>query len=221
VINEDGPHPPPPHHFDRHGDPHHRHPRLIRALRFLKFIGAGIVIACLIFVLHRRACTSSHRAERRARREERRRRRDFNRARRRQEFRRFIARLTGRPFDEALIGDDYDEKRTALLANAEDGLSDTMSEEIVQFRNAASVVGDIVAAEVRFPARVDSLAATSQVIGSQVGEREELPAYEHQEGSETSSIADGLRYTPGSTEYDPAQSREGNMGDILSPDAKN
>jgi hypothetical protein len=36
-----------------------------------------------------------------------------------------------------------------------------------------------------------------------------------------SSIADGLRYTPGSTEYNPSQSREGSVSDILGPDTKN
>ena len=210
------PPPPPPHHFQGHW-----HPGLHRALHLLKYIGTGIVIACLAFALHRRAFTASRRAERRARREERRRRRAFCRARRHQAFRRFIARLTGRPFDEALITDDYEEKRAALLANAENGLSDTMSEEIVQFRNAASVVGDIVAVESQFPPRVDSRLMMAHEIGSQVGEGEELPAYEDEEGSEISSVADGLRYTPGSTEYDPAQSREGSLSDILGPDVKN
>jgi hypothetical protein len=188
-------------------------------LHFLKFFVTGIVVSCLVFVIHRRACSAPRRADRRARREERHRRRSFNRARRHQAFRRFLARICGHAFNED--GDDNEEK---LLANAEDGLSGTMEDEITQFRNAAGVVEEMVAAEEarpQFPPRVDSRSMTAHEIGSQVGDGEELPAYEDSDRSEMSSIADGLQYTPGSTEYNPSQSREGSVSDILGPDTKN
>ena len=55
----------------------------------------------------------------------------------------------------------------------------------------------------------------------QVGHGEELPAYEDNDGSEASSfVADGFRYTPGSSEYSPAHSAAGSVSDILGPDTK-
>jgi hypothetical protein len=103
-----------------------------------------------------------------------------------------------------------------------------MSEEITQIRNAASVVEEIVVAEaghplqpLSFPPRIDSRSMTAHEIGSEVGDGEQLPAYEDNDGSEESSVADGFQYTPGSTEYDPLISREGSVSDILGPDTKN
>ena len=209
--------------FQGHGRHPHGPPGFIRVLHILKYVATGIVVTSLIFALHRRACSPSRRAHRRARREERRRRRSFNRARRHHAIRRFLARITGRPFDED--SDDF-EKREALLANAENGVSNAMSNEILQFRNAAGVVGEIVAAGVpapqQLPPRVESLSRMpAHDIGSEVGYGEQLPAYEDDADSEVSSIADGLRYTPGSTQYTPSQSEEGSLSDILGADTKN
>lgn len=133
---------------------------------------------------------------------------------------------------------DYEEKRDQLLAESEDDMSTTMTEEIAQFRNAASVVDDIVSAEegrartaayvhghipepIPIPAREESALVRDYDIGSQVGDGEELPAYEDNDGSEMSSVvADGFRYTPGSSEYSPQQSTSGSVSDILGPDTK-
>lgn len=56
---------------------------------------------------------------------------------------------------------------------------------------------------------------------SQVCNGEELPAYEDNDGSESSSfVADGFRYMPGSSEYSPSHSPAGSLSDILGPDTK-
>jgi len=113
-----------------------------------------------------------------------------------------------------------------------------MEGEITQLRNAAGVVSDLIAAEegrshpqqssplpISYPSstpfrRVNSLPG----YGSEVGEGEELPAYEDNDGSEMSSVvADGFRYTPGSSDYTPGSentSETGSMNDILGPDTK-
>jgi len=135
--------------------------------------------------------------------------------------------------------DDYEEKREQLLSDAEDGFSTTMTEEIAQFQNAASVVDDMVSAEegrartiayahgqipepIPIPVRNESTLIRDYDIGSQVGDGEVLPAYEDNDGSEMSSmVADGFRYTPGSTDYTPSNSDSGSVSDILGPDTKN
>jgi hypothetical protein len=129
--------------------------------------------------------------------------------------------------------DDYEVKRQALLASAaEDGMSTTMTEEITEFRNAADVVDDMVAESSRVQSRTSPIPIPSSAtedrplmhdydIGSQVGDGEELPAYEDNDGSEMGSVvADGFRYTPGSSEYSPSHSPAGSVSDILGPDTK-
>ncbi|KAF7917077.1 hypothetical protein EAE99_009406 [Botrytis elliptica] len=45
---------------------------------------------------------------------------------------------------------------------------------------------------------------------------EVLPAYEDNDGSEESgSVADGFRYTPGSSAYSPSHSASGSVSDVL------
>jgi hypothetical protein len=144
---------------------------------------------------------------------------------------RFLARISGNESESDSDSDDYEVKRQALLASAEDGMSTTMTEEITEFRNAAEVVDDIVAASSR-QSRAEAIPIASPVsedrpliddydIGSQVGDGEELPAYEDNDGSEMSSVVtDGFRYTPGSTDYSPSQSPAGSVCDILGPDTK-
>jgi hypothetical protein len=142
---------------------------------------------------------------------------------------RLLARISGNESDSE--SDDYEEKRRALLSDAEDGMSTTMTEDITQLRNAAEVVGDMVVAEEdRSMTVVEPMpilaTETRPLIQdfetlSQVGDGEELPAYEDNDGSEASSfVADGFRYTPGSTEYSPSHSPAGSVSDILGPDTK-
>jgi len=202
-----------------------------KALRIIKFTAIGFLFAFLVTALHRRSCTSTLKKVRKARREERHRRRAHRRAAKKYAVSRFLSRFSRSGSDDEF--DDYEVKHEALLADNEDRLSTTMTEEISQFRNVASVVEDIVAAEegrsqvplasMRIPVSETSSLMRDYDIGSQVGDGEELPAYEDNDGSEDSSfVADGFRYTPGNSEYSPSPSHSpaGSVSDILGPDAK-
>lgn len=231
--DEEGPRGPP-----RRGENHHggspihlgRPPRhgLGVALHIVKFAVIGCLFAFLVIALHRRTCSPAKRVARQARKEERRRRRAYRRAAHKQAISNFLTRFSRHGSDGQF--EDYEGKREALLADAEDGMSTTMTEDIAEFRNAAAIVGDLVAAEEgRSQNRSEPISITPSEtsrsmrdyeIGSQVGDGEELPAYEDNDGSEASSfIADGFRYTPGSTEYTPSNSPSG-LSDILGPDTK-
>jgi hypothetical protein len=138
---------------------------------------------------------------------------------------RLLARISGNDSDSE--SDDYEKTRQALLSDAEDGMSTTMTEDITQLRNAAEVVGDMVSAEesrsqpTSTPATEIRPLIQDFEIGSQVGDGEELPAYEDTDGSGVSSVvADGFRYTPGTSEYSPSNSPAGSVSDILGPDTK-
>lgn len=223
-----GPPGPPRHHpFDGSGP---RHNGLSKAFHVVKFVVIGVLLSLFVIALHRRTCNPKRRADRQARREERHRRRAFRRAAHKHAITRFFSRISGHDIDED--SDDYEEKRQALLASAaEDGMSTTMTEEITELRNAAEVVDDMVSAEssraqpipipAPAPATEDRPLLRDYDIGSLVGDGEELPAYEDNDGSEMSSVvADGFRYTPGSTEYSPSHSPAGSVSDILGPDTK-
>jgi hypothetical protein len=140
---------------------------------------------------------------------------------------RLLARISGNESDSE--PDDYEEKRRALLSDAEDGVSTTMTEDITQLRNAAEVVGEIVFAEegrsltVVEPAPIPATEVRPLMqefeILSQVCDGEELPAYEDNDSSESSSfVADGFRYMPGSSEYSPSHSPAGSVSDIIGMD---
>ncbi|TVY76044.1 hypothetical protein LSUE1_G007628 [Lachnellula suecica] len=206
--------PPGPHHGP--GGPH----GMGRGLQVLKFSAIGFLFAFLMIALHRRFRPSSHKKSRKARREERHRRRANRRAAKQHAISRFLSRFSSDTDDEF---DDYEEKREALLAEEEDRMPTTMAEELSQCRNAASVVEDLVVAEAgRAQAPVESApAAVSETslmmrnydISSQVGD-EQLPAYEDNDndGSEASTfVADGFRYTPGSSNYSPSHSSAGSQ----------
>lgn len=219
------PHPRPfdgPHHGPPHGPG--------KALQVIKFTAIGFLFAFLMLALHRRTCGKAHKKARKARREERHRRRAIRRAAKKHGFSRFLLRFSDGGSDDEFS--DYEEKREALLADDEDRMSTTMTEEISHFRNAASVVDDMVNAEegraqAQAPLELVPIAQSESNssmrdfdIGSQVGDGEELPAYEDNDGSEDGSfVADGFRYTPGSSDYSPSQS-EGSVSDILGPDTK-
>lgn len=152
---------------------------------------------------------------------------------------RLLARMRG---DEESGDEDYEEKRERLLSDAEDGMSTTMSEDIQEMRTTADVVDEMVIADSHANLHAQSPSPIPSVetipvsetrplmqdfeIGSQVGDDhvygEELPAYEDHDGSEESSvIADGFRYTPGSSNYTPGHSPAGSVSDILGLDTKN
>lgn len=225
-----------PHHKEQHQGPHDKSPEFhgpkphARVFAILKFSIIGFLFAFLVIALHRRTCNPKSRASRQARREERHRRRAYRRAAHKTIITRLLARMRGNDSDD----EDMEEKE-AMLRGAEDGMSTTMTEEIIQTRNVAEIVGEMVDAEVeetRIPAQMDLTPATSPMpirtssvmpidMSSQIGYGEDLPAYEDNDGSEMSSvIADGFRYTPDSN-YTPSHSPSGSVSDILGPDTKN
>ena len=93
-----------------------------------------------------------------------------------------------------------------------DSDSDAVASEICEFRNACEVVSDIVAAE-EGRNSTDSRASLPEYMSEQ---GEALPTYEANDGSEASSmVADGLLYTPGSTQYSPGHSSVGSLDSVL------
>lgn len=198
-----------------HDKPRHHGSVFMHTHRALKLFAMGFIASFIFISIHRRACSSKRRADRRAHREERRRRRSFRRSKRCHAVKRFWARITGRPYNEE---HHFDEKSAALLSNAEDGLSVTMTEELAQLRTAAGVVEQMVvaAAHPQPPA-----VWIHTVADHQFSEGRPLLRHDETEDSDmSSSIADGMQYTPGSTDYDPANSREGSMTDVLGLDSK-
>ncbi|KAG9241427.1 hypothetical protein BJ878DRAFT_229133 [Calycina marina] len=220
ALYEPGPPPPgsPPHHCR----PSHN---VGRALQIIMFTSIGFLFAFLLAALHRRVCTPSPRADRHERR---RLRPERKRAAHKHIITILLARMAGNDSDD----EDNDEKREALLEDAEDGVSATTSEDISQLRNAADAVGDMVelvavntegrtqAPPMPTPAPVSqpmSIPVSSTMPLMQDFE-EQLPAYEDDEGTEMDSIiSDG--YRPGML-YTPSQSSDGSLSDILGPDTK-
>ncbi|KAI1134502.1 hypothetical protein F5Y05DRAFT_206956 [Hypoxylon sp. FL0543] len=113
-----------------------------------------------------------------------------------------------------------DEEKEAIMrqihgseSEEEDNLSTTMEQEIAQFRAVASVVGDMVEAEEGrsrgFAREIQQHSAPvppspSSAFPDYASTDEELPAYD--EGmNDPRFVADGLRYTPGSS-YTPTDS---------------
>jgi hypothetical protein len=106
-----------------------------------------------------------------------------------------------------------------LAGRAAEAGEDAVASEICEFRNAASVVSDMIAAEEGRVAvgrvSMESRATTLPEYMSELG-GEPLPTYEYGDGTELSSVvADGFRYTPGSSEYTPAHSSSGSASDVL------
>ncbi|RDW92075.1 hypothetical protein BP5796_01469 [Coleophoma crateriformis] len=223
---DDGPGGPPP--FDGP----HRGPPKPMAKVFHVFKWSVVAFLCTIFLaaLHKRTCTPDKRAKRQARREK----RELRRAHRREVHKNAIMKLMARIGGNDSESDDFEEKykHQRLMSDAEDGMSTTMSDEITQLRTAASVVGEIVAASPDSPRPTPSITVSVHDFACSTPSEqaplfsddlysEELPAYEDNDGSEASSIiADGFRYTPGSSEYSPSHSSSGSVSDILGPDTK-
>jgi hypothetical protein len=211
----------------------------IKPLQIVMFTGIVFLLALFLVALHRRICTPAKREYRKARREKRRRRRAVCRVARKYAISRFLSRMSGNTSgDES--PDDYEEKRAQIAedSSSEDDMSTTMTEEIASFQYAASIVDDIVSAEegrtrtvayahghaphpIPIPAQEQRSTMCDYYTGSQVGDDEQLPAYEDHDSSEMSSvISDGFRYTPGSSDYSPSNSASGNNSNILGPDTK-
>ncbi|KAM3084831.1 hypothetical protein ACMFMG_003280 [Clarireedia jacksonii] len=223
-----GPHDDPPGFSGNHGPPPYHDPG--QFLHVIKFVVIGFLFAILITTICRRTCNPKKRTARQARREERHRKRAYRRAASRYALSTWWARLTS-------SGDNYDddeEKREALLDDIDSDSESTMSDDITTFQNAANVVSDMVAAEEgrsvssvqmqQHPIATETRQMDSVIEGyASDAEEEVLPAYEDNDndGSEASSfVADGFRYTPGSSDYSPSHSASGSVSDISGKDSK-
>jgi hypothetical protein len=205
----------------------------------------GIFIICsIIGMLHRRCCRLT-RAERRALHEARRnafhRRRSERQAkwsRRKSAFKAFWRRMFVRGLDDEEKETMLAEQRCrAAQSQAENNLATTMEQEIAQFRTAADVVGDMVAAEEgrmrrdRGPAPTPTPFVFTNVavpvpppsptgaFPDYMSVDEPLPAYEP-DSAESSVVADG--YRPGSDAYTPSASSDAgsSVDGALGPDSK-
>ena len=183
----------------------------------VKFFAVATLLFLLVAVIYRRCCCSSaRRQEKQIRREERQRRRAFRRAARKHAWRSWFARhiCRSRAYDDL----DEEAKRAIVAGRPVEGQEDAIAAEISELSNAASVVGDMVAAEegrmegrVSMDSRVSSLPEYMSELGV-----EPLPTYEDEQGAELNSVvADGFRYTPGSSEYTPGSSASGSIRDVL------
>jgi hypothetical protein len=93
-----------------------------------------------------------------------------------------------------------------------------MTDELTQLSNAAEVFTPTIST-LSFPVPRSEPQAYGS--GSQIGDGEELPAYEDDSGNDDSSIiSDGFRYTPGSSNYTPSHSSNGGVNDVLGTDTK-
>lgn len=145
--------------------------------------------------------------------------------RRRADRRQFVKRLLFGPWLPRCDADAEEEEKEAMLQHHEEEET-SMEEELASCRMAADVVGDIVAAEegrallaaqdgnvtASGRAEVTAVAQPSFVhyVEEDVEEEEVLPAYDERSDS---SIADGMRYTPGSSAYTPSSSGSDELGD--------
>ncbi|SPJ78756.1 uncharacterized protein FTOL_07147 [Fusarium torulosum] len=140
-----------------------------------------------------------------------------------------------RAFVSRWVENDEEEKQAMLRGDrrrrASSGSDTTMEEEIAQFREAAHVVEGIVAAEEghsrassysyttgpSVPPRPSHHIAATSYPGF-IDNDDSLPAYDDDE-RDSSVVADGCRYTPGSSDYTPSTSGS-NASDVLG-DTKN
>jgi hypothetical protein len=169
-----------------------------------------LTLFIIVFALHRRlhgkyaSCT--------ARRQQRR--------RRRADRREFVKRLLFGPWLGRHAYSDEEEKEAMLQRHEEET---SMEDELASCRMAADMVGDMVAAEEgrallaaaeRRTAvgrvEVDAVPQPGFVQYMEEEDEEVLPAYDERSDS---SVADGLRYTPGSSAYTPSSSGSDELGD--------
>jgi hypothetical protein len=207
--HENGPQPPPPREGKDlsgppHGFRHGRHgPKWHKALHVLKFVIGGVLILLLVAALHHRCYSSERRQSRKARREERHRRRAYRRAAHKQAWKSWLERHFRCRFADM----EYEEKYGSFSHAENSDHEDDVASQITELQTAASVVSEIVAAEEGRAGRMSMESRTTSLPDYRSELGEELPSYEDSDGSEESSmVADGFRYTPGSSEYTPGHS---------------
>lgn len=154
-------------------------------------------------------------------------------------FRRIFRRVCDEEEKEAMLA-EHRRRRSGLESSAA-GEETTMEQEFANFREAAQVVGELVAAEegrvtantvrerregetIQIAGTIPSLPLSPPTpMGSfpdYVGV-EDLPAYEADD-SDSAVVADGFRYAPGSSEYTPSSSSDaGSTAGVVLGGAKN
>lgn len=118
---------------------------------------------------------------------------------------------------------DADEKEAMLSGRCESDDETSMEQEIAQLRQAASIVEGMVAAEEGRSQRAMVQHATPAIVCQHAYpvfglNPEALPDYDD-EMTASSVVADGCRYTPGSSDYTPSNNGS-NASDVLG-DTKN
>ncbi|ORY65019.1 uncharacterized protein BCR38DRAFT_189494 [Pseudomassariella vexata] len=225
-----GEHPPPPPPPDgRHGPPHHVHGhphgppppfdlhQFAASVSVFRVLATVIVLGFLLSILHTRCITSRRNC---ARRQERYEQRIVQKTRLMKLLKSLKNLLAGRNAE--------DEEKDAIMRQIgqesdEDSLPTTMEEEIAQFRSAAGVVGDMVAAEegrAREMLQCQRQHAMPRAIPSSpispfldyMSVDEALPAYDDTT-EDSSYVADGMR---GGSRYTPSDSSvAGSLDDVL------
>jgi hypothetical protein len=181
---------------------------LLRAIPMFRVFAIIITLGLLLASLHTR-CFTSRREERKSCMGRSREGRQAKRGAFHEALRRVTRRLCGRR------ADDDDEEKEAMLRHQEeesDAESTTMEQDIEQFRNAAEVVSDMVAAE-EGRVRQEMVQYSTMpvppsphtVFPEYLPLDDVLPAYD--EGSSDDAdygVADGIQYTPGTSTYAPS-----------------
>ncbi|ETS83255.1 hypothetical protein PFICI_05131 [Pestalotiopsis fici W106-1] len=206
--------PPPPEGPHGHGGPHHHGPppppfSLHHAMPAIR-IGAIVITLGLLFAALHTRCFTVRRGDRRSSCMSRR--RDYG------------ARRTGFAglIDRARIAMGYtdgdDAEKEAMMRHVgeedsdSDAMSTTMEQDIEQFRNAADVVSDMVAAEEGRSAQREMVQYSSipppsphATFADYMAADEALPTYDEAGSSDETYVADGMRFTESST-YAPSVS---------------
>lgn len=171
-------------------------------------VGAIIVTLGLLFAALHTRCFTARRADRRQ-----------SRMPRRRERRAGVAGLVDRVRNIFAGQDGDDEEKEAIMRSIgeEDGDSDamstTMEQDIEQFRNAANVVSDMVAAEEGRSSQSEMVQYSTipvppsphTAFADYMALDEALPAYDEADSSDATYVADGMRF-PGSSTYTPSVS---------------
>lgn len=173
----------------------------------LKIGISAVLLLILVRVLHIRffggkSCCAARREARRRRHAQR---------------REFLGRLFFRGWfsDDETAGEE--EKAEMLGHHVEE--ETTMEQEIASCRVAAEIVGDLVAAEegrAQPEMQAHRPMSPRAAFAQYVPDDEHLPSYDVASSDGSSLVADGLRYTPGSSAYTPSnRSMVGGADDVL------
>jgi hypothetical protein len=140
------------------------------------------------------------------------------RRRRHAQRQKFLQRLFFRGWFSDDDEDDDEEKTSMLRHHVEE--ERTMEQEIAGCRMAAELVGDMVAAEEgRALPVVQSMSeplSPRAAFAQYIPDDEVLPSYDAVSSDDSSIVADGMRYTPGSSMYTPSErSVTGGADDVL------